>query len=72
MSIFASLLRGVYKLSGAKKAFKLPEDEIAKVIEGALRNDNGKRLPLPYRETKRKACRACDSVFLRRRNGDWS
>ena len=33
MSIFASLLRGVYKLSGAKKAFGLPEDEILKVIE---------------------------------------
>ena len=33
MSIFAALLRGVYKLSGAKKAFSLPEDEILKVIE---------------------------------------
>ena len=33
MSIFASLLRGVYRLSGAKKAFGLPEDEILKVIE---------------------------------------
>lgn len=33
MSIFASLPRGVYKLSGAKKAFGLPEDEILKVIE---------------------------------------
>ena len=33
MSIFASLLCGVYKLSGAKKAFGLPEDEILKVIE---------------------------------------
>ncbi len=32
MSIFAALLRGVYKLSGAKKAFSLPEDEILKVI----------------------------------------
>ena len=26
MSIFASILRSVYKLSGAKKAFALPED----------------------------------------------
>ena len=33
MSFFASVLRGVYKLSGAKKAFSLPEDEILKVIE---------------------------------------
>lgn len=33
MSIFASILRTVYKLSGAKKAFGLPEDEITKVIE---------------------------------------
>ena len=33
MSVFASLLRGVYKLSGAKKAFTLPEEEILKVIE---------------------------------------
>ena len=33
MSFFASMLRGAYKLSGAKKAFGLPEDEIRKVIE---------------------------------------
>lgn len=33
MSAFAKLLRGAYKLSGAKKAFGLPEDEILKVIE---------------------------------------
>ena len=33
MSLFAALLRGAYKLSGAKKAFALPEDEILKVIE---------------------------------------
>ena len=33
MSFFAALLRRVYKISGAKKAFKLPEDEIKKVIE---------------------------------------
>lgn len=33
MSLFASLLRNVYKLSGAKKSFSLPEDEILKVIE---------------------------------------
>ena len=28
MSIFASFLRGAYKLSGAKKAFALPEDAL--------------------------------------------
>ena len=33
MSIFASALRAVYKLSGAKKAFGLPEDEIRRVID---------------------------------------
>ena len=33
MSILASALRAAYKLSGAKKAFGLPEDEIRKVIE---------------------------------------
>ncbi len=38
MSFFASLLRSAYKLSGAKKAFRLPEDEILKVIEKQNRN----------------------------------
>ncbi len=33
ISAFAHLLRGIYKISGAKKAFGLPEDEITKVIE---------------------------------------
>lgn len=33
MSLFASLLRTAYQLSGAKKAFGLPEAEIRKVIE---------------------------------------
>ena len=33
MSVFASALRAAYKLSGAKKAFRLPEEEILKVIE---------------------------------------
>lgn len=38
ISVFASLLRGAYKLSGAKKAFRLPEAEIRKVIEKQNRN----------------------------------
>ena len=38
ISAFAALLRGVYKLSGAKNAFGLPEDEIKKVIEKQNRN----------------------------------
>ena len=38
ISAFAHLLRGVYKISGAKKAFGLPEDEITKVIEKQNRN----------------------------------
>ena len=33
MSIFASILRSVYKLSGAKNAFALPEDALRKEIE---------------------------------------
>jgi monoterpene epsilon-lactone hydrolase len=33
MSIFASILRSVYKLSGAKKAFALSEDALRKEIE---------------------------------------
>ena len=33
MSIFSSILRTAYKLSGAKKAFGLPENEIKKVVE---------------------------------------
>ena len=33
MSIFASILRSAYKLSGAKKAFALPEDALRKEIE---------------------------------------
>ena len=38
MSFFASVLRVAYKLSGAKKAFGLPEDEIRAVIEKQNRN----------------------------------
>lgn len=37
MSAIASLLRVVYKLSGAKKAFALPEDKLLKAIERANR-----------------------------------
>lgn len=33
MSAFASVLRTAYKLSGAKRAFGLPEKEIRTVIE---------------------------------------
>ncbi len=33
MSIFASILRTAYKLSGVKKAFALPEDALRKEIE---------------------------------------
>ena len=33
MSIGASLLRGVYRLSGVKKAFALPEEQLLKAIE---------------------------------------
>ena len=33
MSVFASILRTAYKLSGAKKAFALPEDALQKKIK---------------------------------------
>ena len=33
MSIFASILRMAYKLSGSKKAFALPEDALQKEIK---------------------------------------
>ena len=33
MSIFASILRSVYKLSGAKKVFALPEDALRKELK---------------------------------------
>ena len=38
ISAFASLLRGAYRLSGAKKSFALPEEEIRRVIEKQNRN----------------------------------
>ena len=33
ISAFAHLLRGIYKISGAKKAFCLSEDEIKKLLK---------------------------------------
>lgn len=33
MSLLAIMLRTAYKLSGAKKAFSLPEEELLKVIK---------------------------------------
>lgn len=85
MSIFASLLRGVYKAVGAKKAFKLPEDKIREVIEKQNRH-RGVFVPTDHkayyetitvngfpclivRENPEPAERAIP-VFLRRRNGD--
>ena len=38
MSIFASVLRTAYRISGAKKVFGLPEEEIRKVIDKQNRN----------------------------------
>ena len=55
MSIFASILRSVYKLSGAKKAFALPEDihffySADEVLYGALPDfeEACKRATVPY------------------------
>ena len=50
MSFFASALRAAYKLSGAEKAFTLPEEEILKVIEKQNRS-RGVFIP-----TDHKAC----------------
>ena len=50
MSFFASALRAAYKLSGAKKAFTLPEEEILKVIEKQNRSRG------VFTPTDRKAC----------------
>lgn len=48
MGIFASLLRGAYKLSGAKKAFGLPEDELIRVIEKQNKN-RGVFVPIDHK-----------------------
>ena len=85
MSIFASILRSVYKLSGAKKAFALPEDALRKEIEKQNRH-RGVFTPTDrkaYYETiavngflclivreNPEAARARDSLFLWRRHGD--
>jgi len=85
MSIFASILRSVYKLSGAKKAFALPEDALRKKIEKQNRH-RGVFTPTDrkaYYETiavngfpclivreHPNAVRARDSLFLWRRHGD--
>ena len=85
MSIFASILRSVYKLSGAKKAFALPEDALRKEIEKQNRH-RGVFTPTDrkaYYETitvngfpclivqrASEAVRARDSLFLWRRHGD--
>ena len=50
MSIFASILRSVYKLSDAKKTFALPEDALRKEIEKQNRNRG------VFAPTDRKAC----------------
>lgn len=50
MSIGASLLRGVYRLSGVKKAFALPEEQLLKAIEKANRG-RGFFMPLTARPT---------------------
>jgi len=87
MSIFASILRMAYKLSGAKKAFALPEDALQKEIEKQNRH-RGVFTPTDrkaYYETitvngfpclivreSSEAVRACYSLFLRRRHGDRS
>ena len=61
MSFFASVLRAAYKLSGAKKAFTLPEDEMLKVIEkqNRSRGISWRSPPARCRGTtrKRRGCR---------------
>ena len=55
MSIFASILRSVYKLSGAKKAFALPEDALRKEIEKQNRHRG------VFTPTDRKSCESIRS-----------
>ena len=50
ISLFASLLRGAYKLSGAKKAFALPEAPLRRVMEKQNRHRG------VFTPTDRKAC----------------
>lgn len=50
ISLFASLLRGAYKLSGAKKAFALPEEPLRRVMEKQNRHRG------VFTPTDRKAC----------------
>jgi len=84
MSIFASVLRTAYKLSGAKKAFGLPDEEIRKVIDKQNRNrgvftptDRKAHyetvtvhgFPCLIRQRTSNAVQACDPLFLRRRHG---
>ena len=57
MSIFASILRSVYKLSGAKKAFALPEDALRKEIEKQNRHRVFLR-PLTARHIMKRSRRA--------------
>ena len=54
MSIFALLLRSAYKISGAKKAFRLPEDEILKIIE---KQNRSRGISLPFRPAKYRGMR---------------
>ena len=74
MSFFASVLRAAYKLSGAKKAFTLPEDEILKVIEKQNRS-RGVFTPKDHKAHYEMItvngfpCQARHTVLLRRRDG---
>ena len=54
MSIGAAALRAAYRLSGAKKAFALPEDQLLKAIEKANRGRASSCLRITRPIMKRK------------------
>ena len=53
MSFGASLIHAVYRLSGVKKLYSLPEDELLKAIEKANRG-RGFFLPATIRRTMKR------------------
>ena len=63
MSIFASILRAVYRLSGVKKSFTLPENELRMEIEKQNRHRG------VFTPTDHKAY--YETITVGRRNNLW-
>lgn len=54
MSLFAALLHGVYRISGAKKAFALPEEKLLREVEKQNRHRGFLCPPTTRRTMKRE------------------